>query len=268
MTFNAYIPTKLTGIVDLIWEYEIAKPGKMTVLPSGKIELIFPFVPISTLEAIKIAQHDNPVNNHSCFISGLHTKPLKMTFDHFHTFGIQMKPVAMKALFGIPLSEIRNYFIEGDVVFDTVRVMKAELHSRKSFVERAEWFENFLHKKINETNELHIAINLDKAIKKQLISNINGPPKSIQDIMGYSRTQTFRLFNEWFGISAHTYQKLHQFINATESLHDTGKKLTDIGFENGFYDQSHFIRTFHEFADMTPGEYRKQMSPLPGQIFG
>lgn len=267
MKFNTYIPTRLTGIVDLIWENEIPGPGSFNILPSGKIELIFPIVPVSTLEAVKIAAHDNPVNNYTCFLSGLHTRPLKMVFEKFHTFGIQMKPVAVKALFGMPLSEIRDYYIEGKIVFDTVRIMEAQLNSRKSFMERAQWFENLLLNKINETADLHIAINLDRAIKKHLVQKQHGSSKTIQDMMGYSRTQTFRLFNDWFGISAHSYQKLLQFIRATESLHNMDAKLTDVGYENGFYDQAHFIRTFQEFADMTPGEYRKQMSALPGQIF-
>jgi AraC-like DNA-binding protein len=268
LKFNAYIPTKLTGVVDLIWENEIPNPGSFNILPSGKVELIFPIVPVSTLEAVKIATYENPVNNYTCFLSGLHTRPLKITFENFHTFGIQMKPVAVKALFGMPLSEIRDYYVEGAMVFDTVRIMEAQLHSKSSFTKRAQWFENFLLKKINETADLHNAINLDRAIIRHLIQKQHGSSKTIQDIMGYSRTQTFRLFNEWFGISAHSYQKLQQFIRATKSLHNTDAKLTDVGFENGYYDQSHFIRAFQEFAGMTPGEYRKQMSALPGQIFG
>lgn len=268
MNYNAYIPIKLAGIVDLIWEQDIPHPGRFTVLPSGKVELIFPINPIKDIEAIKIASYENPVNNYPFFLSGLHTKPLKMTFERFHVFGIQMKPVAVKTLFGMPLCEIRNYFVAGTVIFNTINIIEEQTHSKKSFDERARWFEDFLLKKVNETADLHIAINLDRAIKKHIIQKQNGSAKSIQDILGYSRTQTFRLFNEWFGLSAHTYEKLQQFIRATESLHIVDAKLTDIGFENGFYDQSHFIHTFQEFANMTPGEYRKQMSSLPGQIFG
>ncbi len=189
-----------------------------------------------------------------------------MNFEKFHTFGIQMKPVAVKALFGMPLSEIRDYYVEGAIVFDSVRFMEAQLHAKRSFTKRAQWFENFLLHKINETADLHIAINLDRAIKNHFIQKQHGSSKTIQDIMGYSRTQTFRLFNEWIGISAHSYQKLLQFIRSVETLHDSNLKLSDAGIENGFYDQSHFIRTFQEFAEMTPGEYRKQMSALPGQI--
>ncbi len=268
MKYNTYVPTNLTGIVDLIWEQEIPYPGRFTILPSGKVELIFPIHPIENLDAVKIGEHDNPVNNHSCFLSGLHTRPLKMTFEKFHTFGVQMKPVAVKALFSIPLYEIRNYFVEGTEIFETIRMIEEQIHSNQSFKERAQWFENFLLKKIHETADLHTAINLDRAIKKHFIQKLNGSSKTIQDLMGYSRTQSFRLFNEWFGISAHSYQKLLQFIRAVETLHDSNLKLIDAGLENGFYDQSHFIRTFQEFAEMTPGEYRKQMTALPGLIFG
>lgn len=267
MEIQYYIPLKLHGIVDLIWEQKIPNPGRFVVLPSGKVELIFPIHPIEDLEAFKISVWDNPVNNHTCFLSGLHTRPLKMTFGKFHVFGIQMKPVAVKALFGMPLCEIRNYFVEGEIVFNTVQIMEEHLHSKAGFSERARWFENFLLKKINETAELHNALHLNSAIKKHILQRQNGSSKTVQDIMGYSRTQTYRLFNDWFGISAHGYQKLLQFIRSVETLHNRKLKLTDAGLENGYYDQSHFIRTFQEFTGMTPGEYRKQMSGFPGQIF-
>ncbi len=267
MNFNSYIPTKLTGLVDLIWEQEVPAQGNYTILPSGKVELIFPLYRNAEITAKKILTHENPINNHSCFLSGLHTKPLKVTFDRFHTFGIQMKPVAVKALFGLPLCKIVDYYIEGDVVFDTISIMEDKLHSINSFSDRAQWFENFILKKINETADLHTAINLDRAIKKYLVKKQNGSSKTIENLLGYSRTQTFRLFNDWFGISAHSYQKLLQFIRTVEALHNRNGKLTDIGYNYGYYDQSHFIHTFKEFADMTPGEYRKQMSLIPGQIF-
>jgi AraC-like DNA-binding protein len=254
--------------VELIWEQEISKPGKFTVLPSGKVEFIFPFLPVENLEAIKIATQENPVNNYSCFLSGLHTRPLKMTFDKFHVFGIQMKPVGVKALFGMPLCEIRNYYVEGTIIYDNIHIIEEQIHSKSNFSERAQWLENFLLKKLNETADLHIAINLDRVIKKHITQKQNGSSKTIQDIMGYSRTQTYRLFNDWFGISAHSYQKLLQFIRAVETLHDNNVKLVDAGFVNGFYDQAHFIHTFQEFSGMTPGEYRKQMGAFPGQIFG
>lgn len=82
MKFNSYIPAKLPGFVDLIWEQEVSTQGNYTLLPSGKVELIFPLYQNVDVTAKKILAHENPVKNYSCFLSGLHTKPLKMTFDH------------------------------------------------------------------------------------------------------------------------------------------------------------------------------------------
>ncbi|MFZ1705039.1 MAG: AraC family transcriptional regulator [Saprospiraceae bacterium] len=267
MTSNFYIPTKLTGIVDLIWEQEIPFPGNYKILPSGKVELIFPLYPITKLDALKISNQDNPVNNQTCFLSGLHTKPLNMTFDKFHVFGIQMKAVAVKALFGMPLCEIKDYFVDGQLVFNSFNMLEDEIHARQNFLDRAQWVENFLFSKINETAELHMAIHLNNAIKKYLAQKQNGSPKTIETLLGYSRTQTYRIFNDWFGVSSHAHQRLVKFIQTVVTLHDTSLSLTDIGFDNGYYDQAHFIRSFHEFGDMTPGEYRKRMTSLPGQIF-
>lgn len=268
MKYISYIPTKLAGLVDQIWEQEIPTHGHYTVLPSGKVELLFPLYRNVDVTAKMIRTDENPIRKYSCFLSGLHTNPLTMTFDKFHIFGIQMKPVAVKALFGLPLCEIRDYFIEGNVVLDTISMMEDKIYSINTFSERALWFENFLLKKINETADLHIAINLDKAIEKHLDQKQNGSFKSIENMLGYSRTQTFRMFNDWFGVSSHSYEKLLQFIRTVETLHNRDAKLIDIGLTNGYYDQSHFIRTFTEFANMTPGEYRKQMTLFPGQLFG
>lgn len=267
MEFKEYIPASLSGIVDLIWEHVMPFPGSYTILPSGKVELIFPLHPITDLLAAKITKQENPMNNYNCFLSGLHTRPLNMTFEKFHVFGIQMKPVAVKALFGMPLSEIRDYFVEAKIVFGSINRMEDMVNSSNSFEERAKWFESFLYQRIHENADLHMAIKLEKAIGKHLTKKTHEPTIRIEEMLGYSRTQTYRIFNEWFGISAHAYQKLMQFIQSVDMLHHENIKLMDIGFNNGYYDQAHFIHTFHKFADMTPGAYRQRMTAVPGQLF-
>lgn len=266
MKYHAYRPTKLNGIVDQIWEMEIPSACRYTILPEGKVQLLFPLHQSLDISARKISNAENPMRNFSSFLSGLHTKPLKLNFERFHTFGIQMKPIAAKAIFGLPLYEIRDYFVEGDIVLKNIRMMEDRLQTRSSFQERALWFENFLLKLITETPDLHLAIRLDKAIH-QFISQKKDKDQSIEDMLGYSRTQTFRLFNTWFGTSPHSYLQLCQFIRSLDSLHRSPARLGDIAFANGFYDQAHFIRTFRKFADMSPGAYRKQMTDFPGQLF-
>jgi hypothetical protein len=97
MILSYYIPHKLTGIADLIWEQRSDDPMRWKILPSGKVELTFrTALPAQMLPGKRIGTHNSPLSSF-CFLSGLHTRPLAFSFNRFHYLGIQMKPVAVKA---------------------------------------------------------------------------------------------------------------------------------------------------------------------------
>jgi AraC-like DNA-binding protein len=125
-----------------------------------------------------------------------------------------MKPIVVKALFGIPLYEFRDHYINGNIIFDTVNQIEDILNSNRSFTEKAQWLESYLYARIYETADLHLAMGLCSATEKFITDQNNVHFKSIEDCLGYSRTQSFRIFNDWFGISAQSYQKLSQCVRA------------------------------------------------------
>ena len=45
--------------------------------------------------------------------------------------------------------------------------------------------------------------------------------------------------------------------NAKVLLKTTDKRISDIAVQIGFFDHSHFIRTFKKIVGATPAEYRK-----------
>jgi AraC-like DNA-binding protein len=180
--------------------------------------------------------------------------------------GIQMRPVAFKALFGIPLSEIRDYYLPGSALLYTLNQIEDKIKGKGSFIMKARWLEKLICSRINESAELHVAIDLSRACEKFIRVDSVHADRSIEEMIGYSRTHTFRIFNDWFGVAAHRYQKLIQFVQTIHDIHRGVDKLTRIGLNNGYFDQPHFIRSFRTFAGITPGEYRKRMTPLPGQF--
>ena len=65
-----------------------------------------------------------------------------------------------------------------------------------------------------------------------------------------------RTFKKYVGVTANQYRRICQFQVSFDQLR--GKeftKLTDIAYDNGFADQSHFIRSFKEFTQTTPNDY-------------
>lgn len=65
-----------------------------------------------------------------------------------------------------------------------------------------------------------------------------------------------RIFKKYVGVTASQYRRICQFENSFTQLRakDFGS-LSDVAYDTGFADQSHFIRSFKEFTATTPREY-------------
>jgi len=73
----------------------------------------------------------------------------------------------------------------------------------------------------------------------------------------YVTQRTFqRMFEKQIGISPNLFRRIRQFNSAFQQLNNRNfHKLSDIAFRNGYADQSHYIRSFKEFTNLTPNEY-------------
>lgn len=265
MLLQHYQSAKLPGLVEMIWEQYSDQPMQWRILPSGKVELIFCLSELTNVQAKNIDNHNNPTR-HFCFLSGLHTRPLYMSFERFHFVGVQLSPLAVKTFFGLPAQEVLDGAIEGALLLDEVHRIEDVLRTFTSFQERAQWLENELLSRIKETPELHMAMKLSAYTKELAYRRFFQDGEKVELNLGYSRTQTYRIFKDWFGVSSGSYLRLLQFVQTIHFLHENQSNLTTIGLQKGYFDQSHFIRSFKDFADMTPGEYRAQKTDFPGQL--
>ncbi|RYY58016.1 MAG: AraC family transcriptional regulator [Chitinophagaceae bacterium] len=67
-----------------------------------------------------------------------------------------------------------------------------------------------------------------------------------------------RKFMQEIGISPKLFARIIQFRFSMQQITlDAGRQLTDVGYENGFADQSHFIRSFKQFSGKTPRVFRR-----------
>jgi len=75
--------------------------------------------------------------------------------------------------------------------------------------------------------------------------------------------QLERMYNKYVGVSANTYSTLNRFhTSLNQLLIQDYSKLSDLAFDNGYFDQMHFIKDFKRFAGDTPKNFVHQKNSI------
>lgn len=86
---------------------------------------------------------------------------------------------------------------------------------------------------------------------KNILPNIND--FCLQTNTNYSTLN--RAFQKILGLSTKKFERLIKFRRAYHILINAPDRLTNIGIDTGYFDQSHFIKEFKFFMNMSPKEY-------------
>jgi AraC-like DNA-binding protein len=249
MTGKYYIPTeKIADFVDSILVIENKSVQKQFSLPlfaNGKPTLLF-----QTTKGL--------INNISSYLTlfGQTILPEQITFkENFTLIAYFFKPFALTALFGLSAEELTDNPISLNLIQNKkAEFLKEELVNAKTVDQMIPILDDFIfalttnthadYKLIQNATQL-IAESPTKAILKQVQNKLCITERTFQ-----------RVFAEKIGVSPNQYRRITQFHSAFQQLNQKRfTHLSDIAFINEYTDQSHFIRTFKEFTNMTPKEY-------------
>jgi len=81
--------------------------------------------------------------------------------------------------------------------------------------------------------------------------------KRLAKMVGVSQSQFERLFSRILGTTPYEYLLRVRIAAARALLENSDRTIADIACETGFYDHSHFTRTFKRLVGVSPGKYRK-----------
>lgn len=263
MEFQEYIPSKLDQLVISIFERKVTSPMRVQMLPDNTVSLIFYIgEKIDHAHGKKVDSRAFNPTEYFCFLTGLHTEPLFFDMEGLHSIGIRMMPSAIRAFWGIPVEHFQDRVLDWELGEDLAYI-EDHIRGASTFMERAHWIENYFAKKL-ESADLTLAPQLNRLILRMERDVKMGKRPDIEQYSGYSKMHTHRIFKDWLGLTPGKALRYQQFLSALNLLDRSDWSLTQIGLECGFYDQSHFIRVFKEFAKMTPGQYQKLKTPIPG----
>jgi AraC-like DNA-binding protein len=200
----------------------------------------------------------NPDGTHEASIAtGIHAQTRHMSRwvvkRDWSIFGCYLYPYAIPRLFGFPASDLTDRMIdfrsvlgvEGDELEE--RIMTAADDATRVRVLSA-FLESRLDRNLRELPPVFMAINHILETRGSVsIDTLAGR-------FGMSSRHFERKFKEFSGFRPKLYSRIARFHAALKE-YGSGKSLTDIAYDCGYYDQAHFISDFREFSGYSPKVY-------------
>jgi AraC-like DNA-binding protein len=154
-----------------------------------------------------------------------------------------------------PANELFNLSLSLDDVFDkqTVTEVEEKLTIATTDKQRIKVVEQFLLSQLKD-------IQTDKLIVEavKLIYQTNGTIriKELNEKLFISQSPFEKRFRKIVGTTAKKFASIVRFNTVLDSLNET-KSLTEICYENNFFDQAHFIKDFKQFTGDTPENFKR-----------
>jgi AraC-like DNA-binding protein len=253
-------PRHLADIIQYFWVLEgtgiNTVPFLHRALADCSPELIFYYKGRFNIET-KPAESVKTFNSGIFGQTSIHRK--FATSADFGIFGVYFYPFATRQLFNLPASELSNEMVDISALFGFEGVLLEEkIMSAEDNNERVKIFTEFI------TRKTHLIKNKEPLLRQKLKQIIDGREvlsiSTVRRDFHLSRRQFERKFKEYAGFGPKAFLNIVRFNALIKSGNKNQTSLTQMAYDFGYYDQSHFIRDFQKFSGYAPSRYFKQQS--------
>jgi AraC-like DNA-binding protein len=227
-------------------------PLKNTIVPDGTMKLIFHYG-----DTYKHHSQNGEITVlPKCFLIGQLTKPYVIEpIGITGSFVVQFKPNGFLPFTTIPIREMENTAVPLDKLFGKEgKNLGEQILNANHTSKRIQIIETFLFKKLTYKRTI------DNIVKStvETIFNANGrfSVNEFSKSNNINRRQLARKFSSAIGLSPKQLAKTIRIQSALKVLlNEEIKSLTDLAYENEYFDQAHFIKEFKEFTGLKPKEF-------------
>jgi len=184
--------------------------------------------------------------------------------DDFTLIAYFFRPYSLLTVFGVVAGELTDKPIDLHLLAShKINELQEQLLNSDTLEKRIHLLDNYIFGLISVTRT-------DCPIIKYVTTKIVHDPSTrvlglVQKELHVTERTFQRLFEKNIGMAPNVYRRVCQFNNAFQQLNNRNfHRLTDIAYENGYTDQSHYIRAFREFTNLTPKDYLNLGSPPQG----
>lgn len=253
MKNESFIPNTILGkYIDRYYIFEKnynEQPKAPTILPGTGLELIFYLTTPLSLNGKKLPK--------AHIICPRQIIELDKT-NKIHFISIRFKSGRFRHFTSIDFKQLNNNFISTyDLWKNDSKLLIKKIYNANSINHKLEIIDSFLttclKKHLKKKSE-----EMDK-ILDFLYYNFNAISiKELSLKYNLSERQLERSFKTHYGISPKKFQVLSRFQNIVKTnLLERNKNYIHSLFDNGYFDQSHFIKEFKKLTNQTPLEYFK-----------
>lgn len=235
----------------VIENYQVTTPFILPLYANGSPTLLF-----------QTAKGIIKGNTNNLTLFGQTVFPETLTIkDNFTLIAYFFKPFALFSLFGVSAQELTDNPIDLNLLAPKKTIeLQEQLLNADSTETMIALLDNYIYCLI-------VKVRADFQLMKFATTEIAN--YSFKEALVKVRNELYitertfqRMFEKNIGISPNLYRRICQFNSAFQQLnHRSFTNLSDIAFENGYADQSHYIRAFKEFTNITPKEYLKFGDP-------
>ena len=258
MTFeNHKISSPLDKYIESIFYYKdfVPEHNIEKVIPTGNI---FILIELDGFERKTFDNELKPVGHFSnSWISGMHQKHLNISaHKNSEMLIVQFKSFGAYPFFKNPINELNNKVVEAEKYFGkSISKLREDIISKQNSSDKFKMVEEWL---------------------TGIYDEMKTPPKEIIDFMNTLQRQPFSKHNEllkdypktnkhlidrfkrYCGLTPKVFHRIFRFNTLLANINQKKEIVwTDIVYETGYSDQSHFIKEFQEFSGFNPTQFIK-----------
>ena len=176
--------------------------------------------------------------------------------------GIRFYPHTASIFLNTDVSQFNNQVTNlTDVAGNSIYTLHAKLIDATLMNQRIELIEQFLLSRLSLfEKKLDKTVLINGVIKELKRDDFFDNIENVATRYGITARYLQKLFLQHTGLTPKLYSKINRFQNSLQLISKKNGSLTDIAYECGYFDQSHFIREFKSFTGSVPSGYNPENS--------